>query len=247
MKNLLLPIFLIFSCGNAQASNYDVMGDMSRHYVVKEDFFNSLTTTGNIGQYGWTLGANGAGAVVSNGTANGVANRPGIISLATGTTATGRTAIHLGLDSIILSGGMNAVFAFSLPVLSTALEEYVFRIGFGDNISGDFTDGAYFEYARTVSANWQYCTASNGVRTKTASSAVVNTGWNYFKIQVNPNASSVEFFLNGVNIGTLSTNIPTASGRTVGPHIHIIKSVGTTSRQADIDYYSFYGTPNTPR
>jgi hypothetical protein len=67
------------------------------------------------------------------------------------------------------------------------------------------------------------------------------------KIVVNAAASSVEFFVNGVSIGTETTNIPSAAGDEVYPMIGIFKSAGTTASLAQIDYVAFQIDLTTPR
>ena len=65
-------------------------------------------------------------------------------------------------------------------------------------------------------------------------------GFDELKIVVNSANSSVEYFVNDVSVGTITTNIPTSS-RTIGVS-GIIQNDGTatTSVNWDWDYVYFY-------
>jgi hypothetical protein len=93
-------------------------------------------------------------------------------------------------------------------------------------------------------------TASNSVRTKTAgtgATAAVSTGWHRFKIVVNSNATSIQYFVDGTSIGTVTTNIPTATTRTTLGSFNIQKSAGTTNRTFKVDYFQYRNSLTTPR
>jgi hypothetical protein len=116
-------------------------------------------------------------------------------------------------------------------------------------------DGAYFLYdeggvstGSAASANWQLVTTSNSVRTFTTSSTAVAIGaYVRLKIQINAAGTSVDFFVDGANIGTISTNIPTVSARVTGFGELLIKSIGTTAVTCDTDYMWANCIFTTPR
>ena len=202
-----------------------------------EDFLEA--TGGNFGQ--WISTIVGAGASVADVAATAI--RPGILSLQTGTTITGKAAIYAagysGTASILFGAGQ---YTFEtdiyIPVLSTVGEEYIIRIGFGDTTGGDFVDGAYFEYDRLGSgANWFKCSASNNTRSKVDTTEPVVAGaWIRLKIVVASGGASIQYFIGGSSYGIVTTNIPTGAGRETGLIMMMIKSAGTTSRLMNIDW-----------
>ena len=79
-------------------------------------------------------------------------------------------------------------------------------------------------------------TAQGATRTTTASgTAVAAATWLRVEVVVNAAASSAEFFVDGVSLGTVATNIPSGTQKTgVGFRIH--KSTGATARTLEVDY-----------
>lgn len=192
----------------------------------------------------------GAGAGLTNFPVV-LGNRPGVVQFNTGTTTTGRAAIRTSLDAWLL-GNNNTLWEFEVavnfPALSTAGQEYDFRIGFGDSVTADFTDGVYFEYDRNSSLNWNIVTASNSVRTRTATAiAVAAATWFTLRAVINSLGTSVDFFINNALVGTTPTNIPIGAGRQVGILGAMIKSAGTTSVTALLDYIGIWGETTDAR
>jgi len=202
-----------------------------------DDFIlGNVTNTGTglwIGYY------SGTGAIVSPYPSTAL--RPGIQRLDTGTTISGYAVLHLNIyyyNFLFGAGVYTLETDIYISNLSTVTETYTLRFGFGDNISGDMVDGAYFEYTNTGSTpNWYRCTASNSTRTKTDTGVAAAAGtWTRLKVVVNANGTSVEFFINGVSVNVNTTNIPTGEGRGTEAILSVIKSAGTTSRTIDIDW-----------
>jgi hypothetical protein len=192
----------------------------------------------------WERTLSGAGAAIFPISATAL--RPGILRLEAGTTTSGLAILTIGgqyfpIDFLFGAGIYTIETDIRIATLSTAAETYTLRFGFGDSVSGAPTDGAYFQYTDvgggTPTPNWYKCTASNASITATDTTiAAVAGAWTRLKIVVNADGTSVEYFINGVSVGVVTTNIPTGAGRTTGGHISIIKSAGTTSRAVDIDW-----------
>jgi len=187
----------------------------------------------------WTSYYAGAGAQIANWP--GDQERPGIAQLATGTTA-------VGYSSLISSYGFTAGgFQFGAGVytlmadialmdLSTVAEEFDVRFGWSDQY-GPAIDGVYFQYDRNTSLNWSCVTANNSVRTLVDSGVVVAEDvWVRLKIVVNAAGTAAAFYINGVLVATITTNIPTADGRETLLNAQIVKSAGLTSRTLLIDW-----------
>jgi len=150
------------------------------------------------------------------------ATHPGQYRFYIGNDAASRAGIQTGSGRDLVLGGGEWVFeaVFNFAVLSSAGNEYLFEIGLTDARNGDVVaNGVFFEYDRTNSVNYIAVTESAGVRTEIDSGIAVSTSstvWPKVKFVVNAAATSVEFFLDDVSIGTSTTNIPTASMQMFG-------------------------------
>lgn len=142
------------------------------------------------------------------------------------------------LNDVYFGGGIFTYeTCFQIPTLSDGTNNINVRLGYGDTASGaDHVDGAYFEYDIGTSANWLLCTAAGGVRTKTVSSVAVTTSFVQLKLVVNATGTSVEYFVNDVSAGTVTTNIPTAPTGYVN---QVIKTLGSTQRDHYMDFVRY--------
>lgn len=184
-------------------------------------------------------------------------NEVGIAACATGTTATGRAVASMPASTLRFGGGEWTIEQrIWIPDLSTSAERFTILGGFFDVLtSPNQADGAYILYdeggvstGSTASANWQLVTCSNSTRTfTTTSTAVVEDAWIYLKTVVNAAGNSVSFFINGINVGTHTTNIPTSSGRETSYGHGILKSVGLLSRFVRCGYTAVQCNYTTPK
>lgn len=177
---------------------------------------------------------NGSGAAAALDGNQFTAANPGVARLQTGTTDTGRA----GLTTIIHDVGGGSIFTsvIKLEDLATVGEDYEVEVGWGNDQAGlEHTDGYYFRYKRSVSANWYRCTNDDDTATRTDTSvAVVADAYIKLQIKVNAARTAAEFFINGTSVGTNSTNLPDA-GEFLYGMAKIIKSAGTTSRDMYVD------------
>lgn len=204
-------------------------------FIEHEDWI-SATFAGNL---------NWGRAIVGAGT-NAITNdaflgHPGVLYLSTGTDTTGRACLITLDDCIILGDGQYQIeWLIRIEDLATVAEDYVLRVGFGDSTgAADWGYGVYFEYNRATSVNWLIKTADNSVRTSTTTStAVTEDAWIRLTININAAATLCTYYVDGVSVGTINTNIPDggtgADG--IGPDIGIVKSAGGTSRTIYADY-----------
>lgn len=218
------------------------------------DFINNVATTAPGNDLQATNSGTGTG---TNSQTTDGAGRVGLVRSTTGTTATGRAAVSTHGSAVRLGGG-SWVFetSFNITTTSNSTERYALPIGFIDTYTAvNQVDGVYFLYdeggastGSTASGNWQCVTVSNSVRTfTTTSTAVVQGTWTTLRIEVNAAANSVSFFVNGTNVATHTTNIPSGSGRETGFGWLLMKSVGTTARTVDFDYLSALSLLTTAR
>lgn len=201
-----------------------------------------------IGQFSTTI--SGTNAVVSFSAVGDVGGRPGIAQLQTGTTSTGRAAIHLQSVSMLLGyGPTNFETAFRVPILSDGTETFTLRAGFIDSQSVESTDGIFLRYTDSVnSGKFEIVSRSNGAESVADSGVTVAAGtWYKLRIEVNATASSALVYINDVLRATITTNIPTGASRNTGIGIFVLKSNGTTSRNIDTDYMWIRTDFTTPR
>jgi hypothetical protein len=170
----------------------------------------------------------------------------GIVTLNTGTTSTGRS----GYDSRntvathrIDTGTTTFESLLYIPSLATSSEDYVFRIGYvqSNAISNNVL---CFEYNRSNSVNWVGLSGNNGGYSRATSSVAVEAA-KWIVLRLVATGSLVTFFVNDSSIGTVSTNITTNGSMRLG--CHLIKTAGTTSRSAVLDYVYYRHDFDTDR
>jgi hypothetical protein len=218
---------------------YSQFGRNLKTWFNFEHFVESGLTTGqNVGI--WQASFVGAGAVLSSPDASAL--RPGIIRFQTGTTNVGRAGIFsagITMAGFLFAGGVYTIEGdIYVPVLSTALEEYLHVFGFGDTLAAEPVDGVYFLYDRAgAGVNWRLKTSANSIRTDTDSGvAVAAASWIRLKIVVNADATLVSYWINGVLVGTNVLTIPSGANRQTGMVNGIRKTVGVTNRYNDCDW-----------
>lgn len=212
--------------------------------ILFDDFISGNTQS----SFGWQ---NSSGNSGTGGVDNGVSSvsNTGIYLLSTGTTSTGRHSLYNYPSLLFFGGGILTLTSLiNIQTLSTSVERYKIWIGFGDLPvqSGDMVDGAYFEYDEAVSPNWRIKTSSNTIRTTETTSTPVTTGWVQLKI-VATNTEKIEFFINEILVGTITTNIISNNGRSTGIIYKIEKTNGINARNFYLDYVYFHKLLNTPR
>jgi hypothetical protein len=199
-----------------------------------EDFNESSTATANF-QDLWDNNTNGGQLQFDNLNVQG---HPGVVSLHTiAGGATNKVSISSTYASFPLSYAFwNVAWILQLPVLSGGADQYILRAGLGTRQSSvnEFTNGCYFEYDSSVSANWRGVIARLGARTKVNGTIPVTTS--YLTLNIQGNASSCTFQVNGVDagVGTLSgANFP--FGLFIVPSVQLYKTVGLTDMVCNCD------------
>jgi len=192
-----------------------------------------------------------SGGAVSDGTTPD-ATAVGVLNASTGSGATNAACFITGAASFRFGGGevtSEHRLYINASALSDGTDTYRVYAGFNDNSGTDGTDGVYFRYTHGEnSGNWTAVCRSNSVETTldTGTAVALNT-WYRLRCVINANASSVEFFINGVSKGTITTNIPSGSGRETALYGNIRKTAGTSSRTMQWDYVYFKFVPTAPR
>lgn len=222
----------------------DLSSSLPIDQLAFEDFWHSNDNNLH-SEYSFVdVTANGGTAVVPD-TISGN-DFGGCATISTGTTlnATGRSAVA-GFNSVgkIVPGGLRTVIEqrVRIPTLSTAGTSFTIEIGLmNGTASGLPTSGIYFFYTHgTNSGQWRCTSRSASTSTNRDSAvAVVANQWYKLKADVDDSASSVIFYIDGVQIGAaVTTNIPTTA---MFPAAVIEKSnTSLTSRSANVDYFAW--------
>ena len=206
-------------------------------------FFDDFIAANLVGTLGWNVINSGAAASMSTGYTPGLdENAFGAWSQNTGTTSTGRSCLSTSSLALKLSQG-SLVFSWRvrLQSVSDSTDQFSVFVGIGDNVTnGDMTDGVYFQYTDSLNGgNWTLKTAQNNTRTAMDSGvAVAAATWYTLRAVINQTATSAQFFINEVSVGTITSNLPgLGSGEETGFLAKIVKSNGTNNRILGLDYF----------
>jgi hypothetical protein len=151
------------------------------------------------------------------------------------------------LTSLLPSGlVLSAASQLYLPALSTSAQAFSVFMGFFNSITTLLQgNGAYFEYSRTKGVNWRMNTAKASVRTEQDTGVAVVAGtWVLLRVVLNGATGVATFFINGVPVGTIDTNIPNTPANTFGFGCGILKTAGTAQAYLGSDFVSLsYAIP----
>ena len=191
----------------------------------------------DIGALGWRSDAIGAGGSVA--TVNSTFGFPqcGVEQLGASTNAGGITL------QLALSGSQ----AFDTVLTRTWEMTWIYRqgnttfirsyFGFGDNAAALQSNGIGFRYDTTLGdATWKGYMMVGGVQTVLSTGVAVAASFAKFKITSN-GTGTVTFYINGTNVGTLSTGGP-AAATDLKPMIQII-AAETVQKLVQVDFFSY--------
>lgn len=225
------------------AAVFAPLPDEFESLIQGDSDFDDFIAGSTASAIGWAVGTNGSGTTAQIGTDEVSQNHPGVARIDTGTTASGRAAFSTTAN--VRLGGMPVIVEgmFFIPDLSTALENFRFQFGFGNqgNSATDQTNGVFLEHAGD-GLTWKICTFDNASGLKTPTTTPVQSGaWTRLRVEVNAAGTEASFYVNGNLIGTQSSFIPVADGRFVGLVFRVNKTVGIGERAVFCDYvfYSF--------
>lgn len=209
--------------------------------------------TPSAGAYTFTISnaGTGAGSTVSTTGIDATLKALGVMSMATGTTNTGRTAVTTGTSPFVFGlANFDVRSRLWLSTAGTVADQYEFTFGLIDNAGAGtgHTDGAYFRFfGNGVNTNWQIVTAAGGVLTTTTTSVpVLVNNASIFQIIVNESGTLASFYIDDVLVGSHTTNIPTF-GQFFGYGWKNVKTTGTTSITHFVDWGYLAIDYSTPR
>ena len=217
---------------NTMKADVDFGSNYLKDFRVKPVFFVDCHSTSTTGMVPFAGSAVVSGTMTSASAGLVTANHPGVVKFrsAAGNADSGFRLIIDG-SALLLSGGEYCSVIFNVP----SVTNNTIRLGFIDTATvADVTDGCYMEIPGSTTLSGK--TASNGSRNTTLTNYTISTGtWYRAVIYLNAGATLVTFELyndSGTLLwsDTLSSTIPTASGRETGCGI-----IGTNSTTSATD------------
>lgn len=203
-----------------------VTGDL----YYREDFL-----TANIG--GWTQSSASGGA--SYATPDPTVNNPGIMRVSGGGTSGGSSCAYPFGSCMRLVAGTTweAVVAPRFDATTGT----VLRLGISSLTTGtsEPANGVFFEYRKDTSANWRIRSGSSSTYTTTTSSTAVAFG-SFLKFRITYDGTTLTFSVNGVSLGTITTNIPTAA--TMHPFFFATHATAAAFTLMDVDLVTVHQT-----
>lgn len=202
----------------------------------------------------FTMGSSGTGSATSM-SSNGVNSSQraaGSAKLSTGTATNGYA--YAGMSTSSMRTGLGAyLFAASIaPVIaSDGTDTYMIRAGFDEAGSAAFSEAICWEYRWNGSATeWSQTVADNGVVTRSTtgspSTAVLGAGTRAKLAVFIPQGGTAADFLYSLDsiawtlASRISSGLPSPSdARLFGPGMQIVKTAGTTNRDACIDWAGY--------
>lgn len=211
--------------------------------VIKDDFLGTGSTSQQSDGWDGQFSATGGSDLI-----DGTADHPGIFELSVSANSDdamisrGTTSPNSISPLIVGSGFMRFDFLIQFPTLADGTDDYRAWIGLGKGTAfntGINGEGIGFEYIRSTSTNWNPFTESSSTQTSASggSSVAVDTNWTHLRMEINAAATSVQFYIDGTDAGTSTTNIPSG---VLSPMLKITKTAGSSERTLLIDAYRFY-------
>lgn len=242
-------IFIRGGVGRPNATPADVYfgatRDMRRYSTDFEEFSTAITSSAVIPgtPFRVILAGTGSAQATQLGTDTSTAN--GAIGLATGTDTNGYASVYGGISvtNFDADKGYDYYARARIPTLSTTGETFIVRLGSFDTVDNSTpTEGIWFEApADTGAGTWDAIVKLNGTETRTDTTISTATGYRNFQIRYDPVTASVYFYMVVSSVltlvATITTNFPDGQGLYTGANI--VKTGGTTSRLAHVDYMTY--------
>jgi hypothetical protein len=211
--------------------------DPDRLFQLHSDFIG--TAAGEFTQY-----VSGTGASVQTGTygQDATNNALGVTQVDTGTTATGRAGLGMVSGAIVKPTLARLLWCArtAIEAVSSVSETFTVRQGLGDfyTVGTDGTNGLFFRYTDLVNGGrWQCVSRAAGADLTVVDSGVSpDLDYHTYEVDLAEDGQSCLFKIDGATVATISApNLPTVANA-MGAGFQIIKSVGTTQRNMDVDF-----------
>lgn len=219
---------------------------------VIQDNWNNASVLGNLG---WVSAGSG-NLSAANQTVNTGEEATGVVYAGTNSTSGSYGGLFLNYNKVPI-GRMRCWVEFynRLLALDDGVDTYQFQIGmFKDpaHATNLPSDGVYFGYDKANDGDfWTINSADNSTTTKTVTTAVPTAGgdaYTKFRIYVDPQNSTAQYWIDGTYMGAISTNLPSNDARRVAFGWNAQKTGGSTNNQVSYsDYFRAACLYNTPR
>ena len=224
--------------GSGGGGSYPPMTAESTAYQYEEfigggDCYNNVT---NISKLGWIVASTNGGETLSCTTATAF-DRPGTVSINTGTITGNEAALWLPNGAIHPGSTFTARFFFKL----TSATNTQGLVGLVNNVwqsNSGTTSGLYLE-KELADNNWFATTESSGTRTRVDTGLAVNTGWVVAQIR-RIDTTTIGFKI-AATVAALSTATEFTITSNIPPGLLIpafmVKNTTTTAREMAVDFY----------
>lgn len=214
---------------------------------IKEDFLSAYLN-GSVAEFTLATSSGASNALSTYESSPADTIRMGIFAASVANTAGSRTAGVMSNGLLRFGDGVSNLTIFArLSALATVADNFTMLLGFIDNgASATITDGVFFRY-NFSNANLIGVTSNNGTQSTVTTTKAMDTSWNRYDIVVNAAGTLATFYVNGISVGTLTTNIPTTAGRetSIGFGMHRITS--GTAKTLFIDSFELIAVSTNPR
>lgn len=186
---------------------------------------------------GLVVGADRSTAYTRNTITLATHNLGDAAAISMGDVVTSGVGIPVGAGPLIFESSAN------IYALGTLGNDYTLNIGLLCD-DGTADDGVFFQYQRTSSANWRLVARNGGATTVTTSGTAVSATSVRLRIEV-ASTGLATFYINGVSVGTVTSNIPVR----VGIGVSMGRDSGKINqlKYVDIDYVAYQLALTTPR
>lgn len=233
-------IYLAYDGSSARWHALGASSNMSQMGLVEFSDFAGSTA----GPFTSTVSGTGASIQVSTYLVNTTERPMGVTQIDTGTTATGRSTLgHAGTDSIIPTLGCAlSVARLAQEAANSGTETYQLISGFADSAGGTFTDGVAWNLRWNGSAQeWSQDRLANSAATRSVTgSPTPDNNYIWVVVFVNAAWTRADFIYSTDSVSFTKANSPTTglpgnTRPTAWVAASMIKSAGTTQRNASID------------
>lgn len=202
-----------------------------RHVHEVHEFLNGAGSLATATATGGTVAAQSAAD----------ATAVGVVALAMTTTAASAAGVLTGAAAIAGSSGKHRLTARAkLSVAPAVSEDFLVRLGLLDAATAAPVDGVWFEVDRTGSATkWRVCSSAASTSTKVDTTVAFDASWHRFEVVLDGAAATpvANFFIDGVLVGQITTNLPLAAGNGFGYGAGVVRvGTGTAAQSVSVDY-----------
>lgn len=211
--------------------------DPERLFQLHSDFIG--TAAGEFTSY-----TSGTGASVQTGTygQDATNNALGVTQVDTGTTATGRAGLGMISGAVVKPTLAKLIWCArtAIEAVSSVAETFTVRQGLGDFyvLGTDGANGLFFRYTDLVNGGrWQCVSRAAGVDLTVVDSGVSpDLDFHTFEVELSEDGTTALFKIDRATVATInSPNLPTIANA-MGAGFQIVKSVGLTQRNMDVDF-----------